>query len=214
MALINLAAKQIQPVWLEVSNQGQHPLWFLPSGLDQDYYSPGESAFAFHSKSNDVLNDAIDQHFRELQFNNLIAPGTSQAGFVLTNMEDGVKVVDIDLLSHEAVYRFTFFKKVPGFKGDYQHVDLDSLYSPQEMIEPEDEQSLRSHLESLPCCAANAKGKATGDPLNIVLVGVTGQIFLQPCYGATGTLPSDCGYALLHVPLPLFLTDHAIVIPL
>ena len=174
---VNLAAKQIQPVWLEVSNQGQHPLWFLPSGLDQDYYSPGESAFAFHSKSNDVLNDAIDQHFRELQFNNLIALGTSQAGFVLTNMEDGVKVVDIDLLSHEAVYSLTFFQKVPGFKGDYQHVDIDSLYSPQEMIEPEDEQSLRSHLESLPCCAANEKGEATGDPLNIVLVGDRIDIF-------------------------------------
>src|SRR5210317_1483411 len=39
---VDLAAKHIQPVWLEVKNDSADTYWFLPSGLDPDYFSPSE----------------------------------------------------------------------------------------------------------------------------------------------------------------------------
>ena len=46
---VELATKHIQPVWLEVKNDSAETYWFLPSGLDPDYFSPSEVAFAFYS---------------------------------------------------------------------------------------------------------------------------------------------------------------------
>ena len=44
---VNLASKYIQPVWLEVKNDSDDIYWFLPSGLDPDYFFPSEAAFVF-----------------------------------------------------------------------------------------------------------------------------------------------------------------------
>ena len=35
-----LYKKGIQPVWLQVENRQEEPTWFLPVGLDPDYFSP------------------------------------------------------------------------------------------------------------------------------------------------------------------------------
>ena len=46
---VDLASKEIQPVWIEVENAGTAPYWFLPSGLDAAYFSAAEAAYAFDS---------------------------------------------------------------------------------------------------------------------------------------------------------------------
>ena len=51
---VELASKHIQPVWVEVRNDSTAPYWFLPSGLDPNYFSPSEAAFAFHTGSDDA----------------------------------------------------------------------------------------------------------------------------------------------------------------
>ena len=172
---VELASKHIQPVWVEVRNDSTAPYWFLPSGLDPNYFSPSEAAFAFHTGSGDA-DRQLDEKFQKLHFRNPIRPGTTEAGFVLVNLDEGFKAIDIDLISREDVKSFSFIIADPDFKADYKMVDFNTLYAVEEIINIENEEELRRLLEELPCCTTNAKGDELGDPLNLVLIGNTNDI--------------------------------------
>ena len=45
---VNLAGKNIQPVWIRVQNADSVPDWLMSAGLDPQYFSPLEAAYAFH----------------------------------------------------------------------------------------------------------------------------------------------------------------------
>jgi len=167
---VKLRWKFIQPVWVEVRNDSTNTYWFLPSGMDPNYFSPSEAAFAFHTGSKET-NRQIDDTFIGLQFQNPIRPGSRESGFVLTNLDEGFKAVDIDLISREDVKSFSFIVPDPEFKGDYKMLDFETLYAADEIIDIEDEEELRQVLEELPCCTTNADGDEFGDPLNLVLIG-------------------------------------------
>jgi LssY C-terminus len=167
---VKLASRQIQSVWLEVKNESADTYWFLPSGLDPEYFSPSEAAFGFHTSS-DETNQRIDEHFHKLQFKNPILPGSTVSGFVLVNLDEGYKAIDIDLISRRAVKSFTFIIKDPDFKGDHKLVDFETLYDAEDIINIEEEEDFRRALEELPCCTTNSKENEYGDPLNLVLVG-------------------------------------------
>jgi hypothetical protein len=79
---VNLAGKDIQPVWIRVQNADTVAYWLMSSGLDPDYFSPLEAAYAFHGTIGNSVNKQIDDHFKVLNFSNPIAPGTSVSGFV------------------------------------------------------------------------------------------------------------------------------------
>jgi hypothetical protein len=172
---VELAKKHIQPVWVEVKNDSTAPYWFLPSGLDPNYFSPSEAAFAFHTNSDDA-NRKLDEKFQKLQFQNPVRPGSTEAGFVLVNLDEGFKAVDIDLISRDDVKSFSFIIADPDFKADFKMVDFNTLYAAEEIINVEDEEELRRVLEDLPCCTTNADGDEYGDPLNLVLIGDTNDI--------------------------------------
>jgi hypothetical protein len=91
----DLAEKAIQPVWIEVRNDTAVPYWFLSSGLDSNYFAASEAAHAFHATTADGAERTLDERFESLQFRNPIMPGATVSGFVLTNLDEGVKVVDI-----------------------------------------------------------------------------------------------------------------------
>ena len=169
---VELASKHIQPVWVEVRNDSTAPYWFLPSGLDPNYFSPSEAAFAFHTGSEDA-DRQLDEKFQILHFQNPVRPGTTDAGFVLVNLDEGFKAIDIDLISREDVKSFSFIIADPDFKADYKMVDFNILYAAEEIINIENDEELRRVLEELPCCTTNAKGAEYGDPLNLVLIGET-----------------------------------------
>lgn len=167
---VDLASKEIQPVWLEVKNESDNTHWFLPSGLDPEHFSPSEAAFPFYTNT-EKNNKQLDDKFRNLHFKNPIQAGSSKSGFVLVNLDEGFKAVDIDLISREDVKSFSFVIPDPDFKADFKEVDTASLYAAEDIIEVETEESLRRALEELPCCTANADGDKYGDPLNIVIIG-------------------------------------------
>ena len=100
---VNLAGENIQPVWVRVQNADTVPYWLMSSGMDPDYFSPLEAAYAFHATIGSSVNPKIDDHFRVMNFRNPIAQGTSVSGFVLTNRDEGTKVVDIDLVGPGSV---------------------------------------------------------------------------------------------------------------
>lgn len=171
---VKLASKGIQPVWLEIQNKGAEPYWFLPSGLDPEYFSPSEATFAFY-RGNEKKIQQIKDKFQNLAFQNPIHPGKTVAGFVLVNLDEDFKAVDIDLISRK-VKSFSFILADPDFKADYKEINARAEYTDEDIINIEDEIELRRVLEELPCCTTNSGGDKFGDPLNLVLVGEINEI--------------------------------------
>ena len=189
---VNLASKDIQPVWVRVQNASSNYLWLMSSGMDPDYFSPLEAAYVFHGTLAGSINDKIDDHFRVMSFRNPIAAGTSVSGFVFTQLDEGTKVVDIDLFSEVNAKFFTFIVPIPGIKADYQEVEFEKLYSEAEIVEL-NENELRKELENLPCCTTNADGTKNGDPLNLVFIGSREDI--AAAFIRRGWLPAEKTYS-------------------
>jgi len=185
---VNLAGKDIQPVWIRVQNSDTTAYWLMSAGLDPDYFSPLEAAYAFHGTIGSSVNEKIDDHFRVMNFRNPIAPGTSVSGFIFTNRDEGTKVVDIDLITYGNAKFFTFFVPVPGIEADYHEIDFDKLYSEEKIVHL-NENELRKAVENLPCCATNEDGTKNGDPLNLIFIGSRED--LSSAFVRRGWLPAE-----------------------
>ena len=84
---VDLAAKGMQVVWVEVKNDRDTPAWLLASGVDPEYFSPTEAAYAFNKTTGNPLKD----HFKGLQFNNPILTESTSAGFFIVRLDEGFK---------------------------------------------------------------------------------------------------------------------------
>lgn len=168
----------IQPVWVEVRNSEQLPFFIPPITLDDEYFSPLEVAWKGHGWFSDDTNARIDRHFWNQRLPVSVDPGATVAGFVFTNLDEGVKYVSLELIGPggEQVRHFSMLVPVPGLKADYQQVDWDSLYKPGEMADLDDD-GLRAWLESLPCCTKGEDKQTNGDPLNIAIIGTAETAF-------------------------------------
>mgnify|MGYP001821703574 FL=1 len=166
---IDLEDVLIQPVWVQVRNESTRPYWFMMTGLDPNYFAPSEAAYAFLPSTSDLA--ALSAKIDSLSFKNPIRPGGTASGFVLTNLDEGVKAVDVDLIGRGDAKIFTFVAVDPTFNPERPRVELSTLYEDREILEPKNETELRRLLESLPCCTTNEAGDEFGDPLNLVLVG-------------------------------------------
>jgi len=167
---VALAKQNIQPVWVEVKNESSKTYWLLPSGIDPEYFSPSDAAFAFHG-SNKEKNQARNEVFQKLQFQNPIPAGVSKSGFVLSNLDEDFKAVDIDLITQKDVKNYSYIIADPEFRADHKEIDFDAIYANEEIVHIETEEELRRALKELPCCTTNAKGNKEGDPLNLILIG-------------------------------------------
>jgi hypothetical protein len=174
---VDLSWKGMQPVWVEVKNEENFPVWLLPSGLDPAYFSASEAAYPFRKTLSKNKGALLHEHFQSLQFHNPIQPETTTSGFLIVHRDEGYKAVDIDIISRERSNSFTYIVLDPTFKGDFTLVDFDTLYDRSQIIELEDEEALRQAIEKLPCCTTNKKGTEQGDPLNLVLIGDNNAIF-------------------------------------
>jgi hypothetical protein len=167
---VPLAAKGIQPVWIEVENNDDMAFWLMSPGLDPNFFPASEAADAFAPEGR---RGEIEQRFRKLAFRNPIPVGATVSGFVLTNLNEGLKIIQVDLVASGHLKSFSFLNFVPGFRADYhsREISLRKLYSPEEMIDYTSESAFRAALESLPCCVTNKNSTRNGDPLNLVVVG-------------------------------------------
>jgi hypothetical protein len=114
---VDLSSRGMQPVWLEVENGEDAPFWFLSSGMDPHYFSPTEAAYAFHRDRSGQAAE-MDSHFEALAFENPIMPGETVSGFVLVNLDEGYKAVDVDLVSRSDQRSFTFIFVDPDFNAE------------------------------------------------------------------------------------------------
>jgi len=164
----NLYRQNVQPVWIEVSNEGDTSLVLSPMGLDPDYYSPRETAH--RSTAGSSLAER-NRDFEASGIGSLVVPaGSRQSGYVFTRVDEGTKSFNVDVLGDGIGYQFTFFVPVPGLRLDHHEVSLAELYDKDERRDL-DLPELLAELEALPCCVKDGKGKDDGDPLNLVLIG-------------------------------------------
>jgi hypothetical protein len=167
---VALGIHGIQAVWLEVDNNTGHPLYYLPVTTDHQYFSPLEVAWKVKGKFGKEGEQAVDRMFVSRAMPVSLPPGERTSGFVFTNRDLGMKVVNVDLLGGGKSWQSSFIIDVPGIKLDVEKVDLSTLYKPHEYIQV-DRDGLRDWLTEQPCCTSNDDNIGSGDPINFVLVG-------------------------------------------
>jgi hypothetical protein len=187
-----LAGKNIQPVWLEVENNSDTAFFLYHIAMDPDIYSSGEVAWKFQSSLYSKKSQKnIYNLFRDNEIDWFFKPGTTNSGFVFTNLKMGTKAVLVRLFAEKNVKEIAFFVEVPGFKADHHQIDPHTLYAEKDMIDLDDD-SLRQALEDLPCCMTNKDGSGESDPLNIIIIGPEEEIW--PAFISRGWDESEVIY--------------------
>ena len=164
----SLYKKRIQPVWLEVQNSTDDWVAYLPASTDDDYQSPFEVA-AFNRNAEERAR--FEQYFFQNGVSMQIAPGETRSGFVFTNLDEGTKSFNVDVIGDADIWRFTFFVQVPGLAIDHAEVDFKSLYAADDFTHFTEAADFVEALQALPCCVVDKDGENKGDPLNLVLIG-------------------------------------------
>ena len=185
---VPLASKGVQPVWIRVENHDEVAYWLLSPGVDPNFFPASEAADAFEFRPQD---DSLERRFRELAFHNPIPPGATVSGFILTNLDQGVKMVQVDLVASGRLRAFSLLNTIPGFRADYRSTAIfrRNPYDPSDVKDYVNESDFRTALEALPCCATNEKGTRKGDPLNLVIVGGLEDAF--PALARRGWRPTE-----------------------
>ena len=134
---VPLATRSIQPVWIEVENREDRAYYLLSPGLDPNFFPASEASEAVASGKSPDRRMELDRRFRELAFRNPVLPGATTSGFVLTNLDEGFKFVQIDLVSSGRARTFSILSIVPGFRADYHvsEVFRRDIYPPEEIRE-------------------------------------------------------------------------------
>ena len=168
---VDLEKKGIQPLWLEIENNTDRQIYFLPTGLDPEYFTPREVSFGFHRSFSKIANTKMDEHMENLGFHNLIKPQSTSSGFVFTNLDEVSKLVTVDLIGREWTKSFTLVVPTQNASfTDYHYELMLRMTVSSELVEAKDESRLRELLEQLPCCTSSKDG-IQSEPLNIVLIG-------------------------------------------
>jgi hypothetical protein len=175
----DLAGRGIQPVWVKVVNREEGRYFLPPITIDNDYFSPLEVAWQGRRWFDPDTNRRIERHLRHLALPAFVEPGASVSGFVFTNLDEGVKYANVELVGagRRTVRRFSFLAPVPGLPTDYQRTPWSAL-QPAATAPRLDDDGIKAWLErQLPCCALGGDGRTPADPLNIVLVGPPEAVF-------------------------------------
>ncbi|WP_321800374.1 LssY C-terminal domain-containing protein [Caballeronia sp. J97] len=168
---VDVNSTGVQPLWVEVQNGTSQVLWLLRSGTDPDYFSPHEVAWSMHALFGGAANARMDAYFRELRLDNPIPAGETRSGILFTNPDQGIKLVNVDLLGNQTLIPFSIFLPVPGGTMDPRLSQIPFPFPETLVTDYQDLASVRAALERLPCCATDASGTVQADPLNAVGIG-------------------------------------------
>jgi len=171
---IGLYKKRVQPVWIEIENTTHQHLAFMPMSIDGDYHTPIEIASLSSSRK---AREEAEQSFFENGVDLQLAPGETRSGYLFTNLDEGTKSFNVDIISDDRAWRFSFFIEVPGLAADHYAFDRESVYSEEDFVDFTDAREFVAALEQLPCCVVDKKGEEKGDPLNLVMIGDAEDLF-------------------------------------
>ena len=192
---VPMARRGIQPIWVRVVNRSDQPYRLQFVALDPYYFSPLEAAALNHYSGGKRLlgfgflawlflpllillpiklfavrraNRKMDAFFLEHAFRmHPIPTGGEQAGFVFTNLSEGNKVVLVRLFGPEGLKDFEFSLPVEGLRTDH----LRREFHTSEDVTEVDISGLRQYLATAPRATTNGRGRRSGDPVNLVIVG-------------------------------------------
>jgi len=164
-----LYRRNVQPVWLRIENLSDERLLLMPSGIDQAYFTPLETAFRLR-RNIPLLDWVVSEDLYTRNIRIMIEPGDVRTGYVFTRLDQGTKSFNVDVLGTGTHFRATFHVPVPGLRLDHYEVQFDALYA-DDLVQDVDREELVAVLEALPCCVTDKSGKTDGDPLNLVLIG-------------------------------------------
>ena len=185
---VNLAKKGLQAVWLRVANKTRDENWLLTANLDPDYFTADEAAYLYRYHWAGAGYGDLQQHFRDLAMRSRLEPGKTYEGHVLIPRTEGGRFVEVTINGNGHVRRFGFPLRTPDGHFDFEKMDPSSIQAGQKPANLTRSQ-LRSRLEQLPSNVTDAKGTASGDPLNIVLVGDATHMMAAL---------SECGWSFTH----------------
>lgn len=172
----DLLEKGIQPVWIEIVNDTDRLLYFLKTGVDPEYFSPREVAFALSGSMSEEARRELVEHVEELDFRDPIEPRSTVSGFVLTYRDRESKFVGIDLLGRGWAAHLVLVVSDPdGTPSEDRIRRILSMAAASTPVEAETQAELRALLEGLPCCTSDEEG-VHGAPLNLVLIGDIAEI--------------------------------------
>ena len=173
---VPLYKRKIQPVWLDITNNRNATVAFLPLGLDPKYFTPIESAF-LGAGGAEKTDAGMRKFFFDRKIDIHIDPGETRTGFMFTPIQQGTKSFNVDVYTEdEQLINFTFFVPVPGLRLDHSNVDWDNLHAADEIREL-DKHALIEALAAMPCCTTDKKSEGTGDPLNLVVLGDVDDVY-------------------------------------
>ena len=170
-----LYKKKIQPVWIEITNNTEEKMLFMPRSVDPDYFAPLEVAQKTSWRWSKKANLEKKLFYYEHNMTFLIPPGETVSGFVFANRSKGVRWVLVEVFGKSHAVYVEFVHEIPGFRADYHKHDEGDLwkkyYPDQEIIDITTEEDLKKWVEEQPATVTNADGTKTGDPLNLVIIG-------------------------------------------
>ena len=184
----NLAKKGVQAVWLRFTNKTPDENWLLASHMDPDYYTADEADHLFRHFWSGTGHEMLQQRFRDLAMRARHESGKTYEGHVLIPRSEGGRFIEVTTNGNGQVRRFGFPLRTPD--GHFDFETMGSSMSNADQAPPNlSRDQLRARLEQLPPVATNAEGTASGDPLNIVLVGESSQMMAAL---------SECGWSFTH----------------
>ncbi len=123
-----LYKKKIQPVWLEITNDTDDEMLFMPRSIDPEYFAPLEVAQKTSWRWSKKANTEKKWFYYENHMPFLIPPGETVSGFVFTNRSRGVRWVLVEVFSEHKAVHVEFVTEVPGFNADFHKLDDGELY--------------------------------------------------------------------------------------
>ena len=172
-----LHKKHIQPVWLRLQNLGTNTYYLLPASLDPGYYSPAEVAYMFRKMCATGRNRRVSDLLEAKRMPQFVPAQGTVEGFVFTGLDWGGKHLQVEVLGGMDFRRLEFVAHFPDKRYDFHRVNFESLYAAGD-IEDYSLSDLPARLAHLPATTTDAKGKGSGDPLNLVVLGQRGQFDL------------------------------------
>jgi hypothetical protein len=167
---VKLYKKQIQPIWIEISNATGDTLAFLPRSVDPEYFSALEAAQKSHWMWSKRANREKRAFFYDNRMRYVVPSGETVAGFVYGTRDLGARWVRVTVVGERLAEHFEFVFELPGFTADYHRIAEVEIYDESEIVDLDDE-GLLQWIESQPAFVTNKDGSRTGDPLNLVIIG-------------------------------------------
>ena len=143
---MDLYAKNVQPVWVQVENRGDKSVYLTPMGLDPGYFTPRETASRSRSSALEPQSEKLERQGHTQLW---IRANSIQSGYIFSRVDEGTKSFNVDVVGDGEAHMLSFFVPVPGLKLDHYEVDIKGMYPESELVHVDTPQ-LVAALESLP----------------------------------------------------------------